>query len=205
MAYKVEVQRKFISKNPIVKEANERFLGAIIKLIKETKVKRILDCGCGEGVVLHYVAQNLKDVEITGFDFDKSFVKLAQKNVPRAKIVEGSIYKIPYRENSTPLAICTEVLEHLDNPEIALAEIKKVTSNYAIISVPYEPFFRLANVLRLAYLSTLGNTPGHINNWTSVSFKNLLSKYFQVEKVLYPFPWMMFLVKKMRLNATQDS
>ncbi|MCL5407055.1 MAG: class I SAM-dependent methyltransferase [Patescibacteria group bacterium] len=200
MAYKIETQRKFISKNPIVKYANERFLSAIVELIKETKVKKLLDCGCGEGVVLHSIAQNLKNVEITGFDFDKNSVKLARKNVPRAKIIEGSIYKIPYQENFTSLALCTEVLEHLDNPQKALAEIKKVTSHYAIISVPCEPFFRMANVLRLAYLSSLGNTPGHINNWTSVSFKNLLSKYFQVEKVAYPFPWMVFLVSK-RLSS----
>lgn len=194
MAYKVETQRKFISKNPIVKKANEQFLLAIIELIKKTKAKKLLDCGCGEGVVLHSIAQNLKNVEITGFDFNKNSVKLAQKNVPHAKIIEGSIYKIPYKENFTSLALCTEVLEHLEEPEKALVEIQKVTSRYAIISVPCEPFFRMANVLRLAYLSSLGNTPGHINNWTSTSFKSLLSKYFQVEKVAYPFPWMVFLV-----------
>lgn len=203
MVYEVEKQQKFISKNPLVQKANEHFFASITNLIKETKVKKLLDCGCGEGVVLQYVAQNIEDIELNGFDFDKNSTKFARKNVPEAKIIEGSIYKLPYPDNFTPLAICTEVLEHLDNPNKALQEIERATDHYAIISVPCEPFFRMANILRLAYLPRLGNTPGHINNWTSMSFKNLLSKYFRVEKAVYPFPWMIFLVSKRLSSKTR--
>lgn len=194
----VNEQTKYISNNPLVKIANSRFLNSVSNLCKQIAENNILDCGCGEGIVMNHLKKKISRARFVGFDIDKTSVNLAKKLNPSSKISLGSIYKISQKENSFPLLLCMEVLEHLDEPEKALSEIKRVTSKYAIISVPCEPFFSLSNILRLKYLKSLGNTPGHINRWSIPSFRSLISKYFIIEKEVYPFPWMVFLVSKKR-------
>ena len=196
MKDKIRVQTKFISKNPLIQAVNKRFLSSICELAREAKVEKILDCGCGEGIIVNYLSEKLFQIKFEGFDIDQPSLDLAKRINPKARFKKGSIYQIPYEAESFPLVLCTEVLEHLDSPERALAEVRRVTAKQAIISVPFEPLFRISNMLRLKYLKRLGNTPSHVNNWTSFGFKVLLRKYFIIEKEFYPLPWMIFLVSK---------
>lgn len=196
MKEKIKVQTKFIDKNPLVKLVNQRFLSSIYELSLETRAEKILDCGCGEGIVINYLSRKLSRVQFEGFDIDQGSLNLAKKLNPKANFKKGSILKIPHKQKTFSLVLCTEVLEHLKDPEKALKELDRISSKYAIISVPYEPIFRISNMLRFKYWSRLGNTPGHINNWTPYAFKKLIAKYFRIEKELYPLPWMMFLVSR---------
>ena len=190
-----QIQKKFLSRNPLVKKANERFFLSILQLVQGTKAKKILDCGCGEGMILKYLEDRIKDLKLFGFDTNQEALGLAQELIPRARLKTGSIYQIPFPANFAPLVLCTEVLEHLRAPHKALAELKRVTRYQTIVSVPHEPFFRLANMARLAYLKSFGNTPGHLNNWSQADFKQLVEPFFQIEKAVYPFPWMVFLLR----------
>jgi ubiquinone/menaquinone biosynthesis C-methylase UbiE len=193
---KIKFQKKFASKNPLLKLANQGFLKAIRNLTLATRVKKILDCGCGEGIVLDHLNQNIPNLRLSGFDIDKESLKLASQLVPSAQLNTASIYTIPYSSNSFPLLICSEVLEHLENPQQALKELQRVSAKYVIISVPHEPFFRIANMARFKYLPRFGNTPGHLNHWTIRGFKKLMEEYFKIEEILYPFPWIVLLVSK---------
>ena len=40
------------------------------------------------------------------------------------------------------------------------------------------------------------NDPEHIQHWTAGRFQRLLSDYFSVERVVYPFPWVLALCRK---------
>jgi len=42
-----------------------------------------------------------------------------------------------------------------------------------------------------------GNPPGHINHWTGGGFGRLVGKYFNVAKVIHPFPWTFVPAEKM--------
>jgi hypothetical protein len=88
------------------------------------------------------------------------------------------------------------VLEHLENYEMALQELFRVSRNYVIIAVPNEPLWRFLNLARLKYLKDWGNTPGHINHWSAASLAGLISKYGQVIKIYRPMPWIILLAKK---------
>ena len=66
--------------------------------------------------------------------------------------------------------VCTEVLEHLEEPEKALRELLRVTRRWVILSVPREPLWRVLNMVRGAYLRHFGNTPGHIGGFVERNF-----------------------------------
>lgn len=92
--------------------------------------------------------------------------------------------------------ICSEVMEHLEYPEKALDMLKSVSSEYILLSVPNEPIWRILNVCRGKYLRQLGNTPGHIQHWSTKQFCRMLCENgCDIIAVKRPFPWTMVLVK----------
>ena len=87
------------------------------------------------------------------------------------------------------------VTEHVPDPEATLAEMCRVTARYLVVSVPREPLWRILNVARGAYLSRLGNTPGHLHHWSTRSVVRLLSRHGEVIETRTPLPWTVLLVR----------
>jgi hypothetical protein len=93
--------------------------------------------------------------------------------------------------------MCLEVLEHLPDPHRGLRELRRVTSAHCLISVPHQPFFRAINFLRGKHVSAWGRDPEHLQNWTARQFRRLVEQYFEVERFVYSFPWVIALGRKL--------
>src|SRR3989338_9499375 len=181
---------KHTSKNPIQKFLINNFYSSLISLAKFLKAESILDAGCGEGFTMDKLLKEKVGKKIEGIEYSKNSIFLSKKLYPYLTIRQGSVYELPYKENSFDLVICTEVLEHLEEPAKALKEILRVSKKYLIISVPNEPLFMLSNFLRGKNLSRLGNDEGHINHWSPISLKKYLSQNdVKIRKIRFPFPW----------------
>lgn len=186
---------KYESKNPIVKILMSKFFEDLNFCLDSVEVDNILDVGCGEGYITKHIKEYKKGINIEGIDYYDDVIEIARKNYPEIKFLQGSIYNLPYSDSTFCLLLSTEVLEHLDNPEKAINEIKRVSKKYCIITVPNEPYFRIANICRLKHLSSLGNTPGHIQNWTKKDFKELLEKHFKDVSIKISTLWQIALCK----------
>jgi len=46
-------------------------------------------------------------------------------------------------------------------------------------------------MMRLKYVSDLGNTPGHCNHFSAKSLRQMLSPLFEEVNLVKPFPWLM--------------
>ena len=191
--------KKHTSKNPLQKFLIENFYSTALSLIKSVKSKRILDVGCGEGISLAKLDSLRVGEHLEGIDFSDDALKIGRKMFPHLKLKKGSIYNLPYKDKSFDLIICSEVFEHLWEPEKALESLFRVAKKYCLISVPNEPIFRISNFLRGKYLSRFGSSEGHINHWSKGEFIAFLSKRFDVVAVKTPFPWTMALVERRAL------
>lgn len=188
---------KHTSKNPIQKFLINNFYSTLVNLAKPLDPKSILDAGCGEGFTMNRLNENSVGREIEGIEFSEDAIKLGKNLFPTLKFRQGSVYEMPYKKNSFDLVVCTEVLEHIDDPEKVLKELIRVSKNYLIVSVPNEPFFMMSNFLRGKNLTRLGNDPGHINHWTFMSFIDFLKKNgLKVKIIKMPFPWIIILGNK---------
>ena len=187
---------KYTTGNPISRFLVSHFFQSLGSLYSTVKVKKILDVGCGEGMVLHYFNDSYKVDECYAIDFDEKELEDARNNIPFCNISKGSIYEIPFENDFCDLIICSEVLEHLVEPNNAIKELHRVTSKYALLSVPREPIWRILNMVRLKYWNNLGNTPDHRNHWSKSSFKNFVSPYFEIIDLRSPLPWTIVLCKK---------
>ncbi len=188
---------KHTSKNPIQKFLINNFYSSLISLAKPLKAETILDAGCGEGFPMDKLSKNRVGKKIEGVEYSKDSLSFGKKLFPNLTFREGSVYELPYKNNSFDLVICTEVLEHLKEPAKALKEILRVSKKYLIISVPNEPLFMISNLLRGKNLSRLGNDVGHINHWNPLSFKKYLKQNgVKTKEVRLPFPWTTILGEK---------
>ncbi len=188
---------KHTSKNPVQKLLIKNFYSQFISLIKPLKPESVLDAGCGEGFSLNKLRENNIGKKLEGIENSKTAIAISKKINSKLNIRLGSVYSLPYEDNSFDLVICTEVLEHLDNPEKGLFQVMRVSKKYIIFSVPNEPFFMLSNLLRGKNLKRFGNDEGHINHWTIYSFQKLLKKNgLKVKKLRLPFPWILVLATK---------
>lgn len=188
---------KHTSKNPIQKFLIKNFYSSLISLAKTLKAESILDAGCGEGFTMDKLIQNQMGKRVEGVEYSKEAIALGKKLFPHLTIRQGSVYNLPYKDNSFDLIICTEVLEHLEEPAKAIKEMLRVSKKYLIISVPNEPFFMLSNFLRGKNLLRLGNDVGHINHWNPLSLKRYLTQNkVKVKKIKLPFPWIIILGEK---------
>jgi 2-polyprenyl-3-methyl-5-hydroxy-6-metoxy-1,4-benzoquinol methylase len=188
---------KHTSHNPIQKFLINNFFFSLISLIKSLETESILDAGCGEGFTMDKLIKSGIKAKLEGIEYSKESISFARKLFPNLIIKQASIYDLPYKDNSFDLVVCTEVLEHLREPEKAVKEMLRVSRKYLIISVPNEPFFMLSNFLRGKNISRFGNDAGHINHWNPFGLKKLLEDQgLKIEKIKLPFPWTIILGKK---------
>jgi len=189
---------KYGSKNPVVRWLMKGFADALSSLVIKVKPETIHEIGCGEGYwVLDWNQQGIK---ARGSDFSEKVIGLAHENAKNRGISPSifaarSIYDIEPGRDSADLIVCCEVLEHLERPEAGLAALQRVAIDYVILSVPREPIWCALNLARGKYLTSLGNTPGHIQHWSTKTFIDLVGRYFDIVEVKTPLPWTMLLCR----------
>jgi 2-polyprenyl-3-methyl-5-hydroxy-6-metoxy-1,4-benzoquinol methylase len=192
------MSKKYVTGNWLGRFLIQRFLRTLVQLLQQMPVPpaSLLDVGCGEGLISRQLRALWPQATINAVDIQMELLQVAQQLVPDAGFVAGSGYALPLPSASFDLVICTEVMEHLTTPNVALAEFVRVGKGYFLLSVPNEPWWRLANIVRGSYWTAWGNTPGHLNHWRSNQFVELLSTYMTVVAVKRPFPWTMVLCRK---------
>ncbi len=189
------IQRKYLARNPILRWANASFLRAVDTLLGSIRFNRLLDVGCGEGIVLSRVSTKGDGLAI-GIDYDPERVRSALERIDASRLLVGDAHRLPFSDGSYDVVMSLEVLEHLSRPDLALHEMHRISSQYLLASVPNEPWWRIGNLLRLKYVRAWGNTPEHIQHWSSRGFASFIGDKFKVIQLTRPFLWTFVLAEK---------
>jgi len=186
---------KFESKNIIIQKLTARFLKTILRMLAHIKeeISAVTEIGCGEGYLSAQISswgyKNIQACDVSKLIIEKA--KDIQKEHPIHFYVK-SIYDLN-ASDTADLLICSEVLEHLKNPQKALKTLQNTSRKYCLLTVPLEPHWRIINFLRGKYLKEFGNTPGHINHWSLKSLSSLVKHHFQILTIKTSFPWIILL------------
>jgi 2-polyprenyl-3-methyl-5-hydroxy-6-metoxy-1,4-benzoquinol methylase len=188
---------KYGSPNPVVRRLMAGFERTLDRLFERAAPESVLDVGCGEGVLTSRWAQRLGDRPVIGTDLDdpKLHAEWDQRRRDNLEFRTMPVQRLQFDDDEFDLAAAIEVLEHVPEPERAVAEMARVARRHLLVSVPREPLWRALNVARGAYLRELGNTPGHVNHFSKRSFVGLLARHGEVIEACSPFPWTMLLVR----------
>lgn len=190
---------KYGTNNPIARRMMRAFLAAVSQLYLQCKPQTVLEVGCGEGrltnelIKLYYPPQGFRACDL-------SLNKLDPDADKRIEFDECSIYALPFADDSFDLVVCCEVLEHLEDPRSALRELARVSHRKVIVSTPWEPLWRVLNMLRGKYWSDFGNTPGHLQNFSRRRLRQLVSNEFVITAEQCPIPWTVLMAEQKKNN-----
>jgi 2-polyprenyl-3-methyl-5-hydroxy-6-metoxy-1,4-benzoquinol methylase len=184
------VYDKYETRNPVARRLMAGFDRGMFELLAGTgRVASVLEVGCGEGHVTAKLARTYPGARILGTDVSEEIVAQARRLHPELAFQAQSIYDLDRMDQRFELIVACEVMEHLDDPDAALAAIARARPRFLFVSVPREPVWRVLNVLRGRYLGALGNTPGHVQHWSRTGFLRTLERRVEVLAVRSPLPW----------------
>ena len=103
---------------------------------------RLLDVGCGDGLLASLLAEQTPQCQIQGIDV----LVRSQTKIPVQEF-DGS--RIPMDDNSVDAVMMIDVLHHTDDPEILVREARRVARQWLIIKDHNRNGFMANSTLRL--------------------------------------------------------
>jgi 2-polyprenyl-3-methyl-5-hydroxy-6-metoxy-1,4-benzoquinol methylase len=97
-------------------------------------IDRILDIGSGDGSLLNCL-EDWYTAEIVGGDIKREYVQYESEKVSRSTVLQFNGDCLPFARSSFDLIFCTQVIEHVSNPEALLAEVSRVLTESGIFVV----------------------------------------------------------------------
>lgn len=154
---------------------------------------RVADVGCGDGGNLNFCA--LRGAEVVGVDIDADALADAGRRVAphgndHVRFHTAGVEQIPLESGWATRVVCTEVLEHVDDPTAAMAELVRVAAPGALllITVPDEVG---EGILQHVADPSYFQAPNHIRVFSRSGFAELVtSAGLQiVDHTTYGFFW----------------
>ncbi len=88
---------------------------------------RVLDVGCGPGVLTAELVQRLGPDRVDAIDPSPGFVAAARERLPEVDVREGSAESLPYPDHAYDAAYAQLVVHFMADPARGLAEMARVT------------------------------------------------------------------------------
>lgn len=126
--------------------------------------QRLLDIGTGRGVFLWALLDSIALLEVHCVDVRQDRVAdlnaVAAGGVERLRAIKGDVHHLPFDENQFDVVTALEVIEHVNDPAVALAELCRVSKRFLIMSVP----------------SKADDNPEHIHLFNESRLRNIFSE-----------------------------
>lgn len=183
---------------------------AKIQLIKECislitpsiTIQTIADFGCGSCVVLTNILDYLhkkidSNISAVGIDISSNILVNGEKHSYMTKL-RSNCENNPLSDNSISLSFCIDLIEHIQNPNLLLREISRI-SEFAIFKIPIELSFYTMMKGGKKRLYKLERKYGHIHHFNRKAIIHIIEDYFDITYETYSkIPNRMILIDKLQ-------
>lgn len=178
---------------------NRRCRDAFLALHEGLEAKSLLDVGCGDGAETEELARRVGAplTAVHGAEFHPPHLAAAQKRF-HAFRHDAEMDRLPLDDGAVELVALNQILEHLKNVFLCLAEAERVLKVGGRLSIGVPNLAALVPRIQLlvGVQPSCMRFPGpHIRGFSYREFKRFLrmNPAFEIERergaVLYPFPW----------------
>ena len=123
----------YSGKREILTKVIEHLLG------KDRECLSVLDVGCGMGLMLDALKEELGFGQVFGCDMEDVAVEYCKRNYPKTEIVKGYLPDgMDFDEDTFDLIVASDVLEHVKDDNAALCTLGKLVkkNGYIVLTVP---------------------------------------------------------------------
>jgi 2-polyprenyl-3-methyl-5-hydroxy-6-metoxy-1,4-benzoquinol methylase len=140
---------------------------------------RVLDAGCGIGLHLsRLISPGLR--ELLGVDIGMSGLRYGKTHFAEGKFIAANLCQLPFRDSEFDFIYSIDVIEHLEDPLLALHEYHRVCKpgSLAFIQTPNYPVKRIYDLWHWIRGSkkSLADDPTHISPLNSFQLKRMVKK-----------------------------
>ena len=169
-----------------------RLVGSYLERLQPASV---LDAGCGAGHMLAALRERLPNACFTGVDDAAETVAAMRARLPWARFEHLNLAR-GHLDERFDAVVCSEVLEHVDDDEAALANLVAMTGKHLVITVPTGTLWPLEAGF------------GHLRHYAIEPFcRSIESHGLKVERAIaWGFPFMNLFKRaaNLRPQATMD-
>ena len=181
-----EDEAKYTSRNIVVRNLIARLLRTLQGVTGSTDGVWV-DVGIGEGLALESMQPHAGS--LVGVEYRHDKLSKALERIPVLSGVRADAGMLPFTDDTSDIVTCLEVLEHLEAPERAVAELARICRGHCVVSVPWEPFFRLGNLVQGKDIPNWGNNAEHVQQFRPSTLRDLLRRSFEGVTIHRCFPW----------------
>lgn len=149
----------------------------ILRTLPKT-TKTFIDIACGDGYLLHCVTKSKKH-KISAYGVDLSYKRLQKTSahVQNVSLFQGTVLKLPFKDNSFDAVVCSETLEHLPDYITALRELLRITKKTLVITVPNEENIMTQHCPKCDHQFYIND---HVNSFTAESFTRTIKQQSEI-------------------------
>jgi SAM-dependent methyltransferase len=117
-------------------DTNPKALAHVMNAV-DREASSLLDVGCGRGHFLRTLQQDpaFASIRLTGCD-------LADRaTIGRASYIVGDTESLPFSDDAFDVVTCFHTLEHVLRPQVAIAELRRISRHQLIVVVPRQTYF----------------------------------------------------------------
>ena len=99
---------------------------AVLRELRRAELGRVLDVGCGTGLLTSRIQRELQPESCVGCDFSRGMLNQAAGNNPGSPWVRGDALRLPFRDGYFDAVVSTEAFHWFPDQDAALVEFFRV-------------------------------------------------------------------------------
>lgn len=151
----------------------------VVSSLIPNKPNKILDVGCASGWFISEISKKFPKTQCYGIDVYAQAIVLAKKLYPQIKFKVADAHKLPFKKDAFEVVVCTEVLEHVENPQKVILEIKRILKRAGTAVIELDSGSLLFSVAWFIWKKFKGRVwqDSHLTSFTVSKLETLITAY----------------------------
>ncbi len=145
----------------------------ILQVIRDLSFGSVLDVSCGGGELLREIAVRYPAVELAGTEYSQRRLGVAAQHIPPERLYQLDLVTEAL-DRQFDLVVCSEVLEHIADDRAAIANLRRMTHRYLLITTVQGPFYEYER-----------QSVGHVRSYTRADLETKIQEAgFRIVKTI---------------------